>query len=611
MSFKEKSIVSNLEDKSDNSIDYGNSELNKIFKDLDEETQKQILEYPKKEIQIEILRDLANTELTILWNSLSEKQQKRINSVGIHDKYLFLKGLLEKKKEKKISQDVPEFISHIPRTPDYTPPDIKSPGTPDFPPPKSPDFPPPKSPDFPPPESVIKDAPIEIFPMEELQEDKRNNEKKYEKKQPQQRFDDLVKLYYSINPYSYSSSINHELEVKFGTKGIRTLTRNDYDNVIKKLKSSGFNLIGDTNGQYYLRVNCEFLDSTTGRFKLSDVRTEIRGLHSIQEYCKNNDIKGLISSNPVSVDFIHKKPGFINREKIYPVDFDDFNFRVSYQTEEKVKKGIQNFVIENWRKSKKEFRFINRVSFEHPDHPFIVDISITKFGNRGPDRYGRENRGQMIRVYTVEESNVFNNQEVYEIEIEINNKNIGPTTQFNTPNAIVTSLRKVIKYVLCGLQGTNYPVSYPEQNQVIESYMKLIWKDDYDNKKQVRSKNFIGPNSITLQLKNIAPIDENSNDPNIRRDFVVTDKADGERHLMVISEHGKIYLINTNMDVIFTGAKTDNKECFNCIIDGELISHDKNGRFINLYAAFDVYYVKKNRCERIYFYAIRRRKRCI
>ena len=436
----------------------------------------------------------------------------------------------------------------------------------------------------------FREAPMEMFHPEEAMEPVK------EKKTPQERFDNLVKLFYNVNPFSYSG-INHELEVKFGTKGIKALTRNDYDNVIKKLKSSGFKIVGDSNGEYYLRIQCEFLDSTTGRFKVSDVRTEIKGLHNVQEYCKSNDIKSLFATNPVSVDFIHKKPGFMDsnterKERVRPVDFDEFNFRVSYQTEEKVKKGIQNFIIENWRKSKKEFRFINRVSFEHPEHPFIVDISITKFGNRNPDRYGRENRGPMIRVYTLEESNVFNNQEGYEIEIEINNKQIGPATTFNNPAVIVESLRKVIKYVLSGLQGTNYPISYPEQNQVIESYMKMIWKDEYESKKFVSSKNFIGPNSITLQLKNIAPFDSNSNEPNIRKEFVVTEKADGERHLMFISAEGKIYLINTNMDVIFTGAKTINKECFNTLLDGELIAHDKNGNFINLYAAFDIYYVK-------------------
>ena len=565
----EKSINSNLAGESEN-INFGEDSLNELFKSLDEETKKKILKYPKKDIQISILKNMLDPELSELWNNMPDKQKKQLDSFGIRDRYVFLKDILKKnkgkldnkkekgnEKEKEPEKSI-ENNKFIPRSLDEPP--------------------------------VLKEMPEEIFNQEDEKEIP--NEKKNDRKTPQQRLDDLVKLFYN-NISNNSNNLNNELEVRFGSKGIKSITRNDYDNVIKKLKSSGFKLIGDSSGQYYLRINCEFLDSTTGRFKLSsDLRTEIRGLHSIQEYCKNNDIKQLFMSNPTSVDFINKKPAFINSERVYPVDFDDFNFRVSYQTEEKAKRGIQNFIIENWRKSKKEFRFINRVSFEHPDYPFIIDISITKFANRNPDKYGRESRGQMIRVYTIEESNVFNNQEVYEIEIEINNKIIGTATKFNKPDLITASLRKVIKYVLSGLQCTNYPISYPEQKDVMDSYIKMIWKDDNELPKFISSKHFIGPNSITLQLKNIAPIDENSNEPNIRKDFVVTDKADGQRNLMFISNQGKIYLINTNMDVIFTGAKTFSKECFNTIIDGELISHDKNGKYINLYAAFDIYYVK-------------------
>ena len=559
----EKSINSN----------FGENNLNELFQSLDEDTKKKILKYPNKDIQISILKNMLDPELAELWNNMSEKQKKQLDSFGIRERYVFLKdiikknkGKMENKKEKETEKEKEKEketgnTKFIPHSPDDE-------------------------------QLISKEIPQEIFNQEE-DEKEISKEKKNERKTPQQRLDDLVKIFYTSVTTNSNYYINNELEVKFGTKGIKSLTRNDYDNVIKKLKSSGFKLIGDSSGEYYLRINCEFLDSTTGRFKLSsDLRTEIKGLHSIQEYCKNNDIKQLFVSNPTSVDFVNKKPAIINSERVYPVDFDDFNFRVAYQTEEKAKKGIQNFIIENWRKSKKEFRFINRVSFQHPDYPFIVDISITKFANRNPDRYGREGRGQMIRVYTIEESNVFNNQEVYEIEIEINNKIIGTATKFNKPDLITSSLRKVIKYVLSGLQCTNYPVSYPEQKDVIDSYIKMIWKDENEKPKFISSKNFIGPNSITLQLKNIAPIDENSNEPNIRKDFVVTDKADGERNLMFISNVGKIYLINTNMDVIFTGAKTLNKECFNTIIDGELISHDKNEKYINLYAAFDIYFVK-------------------
>jgi hypothetical protein len=412
--------------------------------------------------------------------------------------------------------------------------------------------------------------------------------------------DKLIKLFYNLNPYVRSDK-NYELEVKFGTKGIKYFTKNDYDNAIKALKSFGFTT-NDPLGMYSLRIKSEFLDSTTGRFKMSDIRTEIDGLIAVEKYCKSNDIKTIYKENPSSLKFVSKK-GYITPEKklLRPLEFNDFNFRVSLQTEDKIKKGLEHYLIENWKKSKKEFRYLNRVTFTHPNYPVLVDISISKSGNKGKDNRGYTN---IIPVYTLEESNVFNNPETYEIEIEIDNRFIGPGTSFQSPLEIVTSLRKVIKYILVGLQGTMYPVSYPEQEEVLKDYMKMIWIDDFDETKRITSKNFIGPNSITLQLTNVAPLDENTIIPNIRKDFVVTDKADGERHLMYISNLGKIYLINTNMDVKFTGAKTYSGECFNTLLDGEIISHDKNGEFINLFAAFDIYY-NKNKDIRHYTFLIK------
>ena len=155
------------------------------------------------------------------------------------------------------------------------------------------------------------------------------------------------------------------------------------------------------------------------------------------------------------------------------------------------------------------------------------------------------------------------------------------------------ALRKVIKFVLSGLQHTNYPVSYFEQKEVMDEYMKILHNEDYKPEKRIYPSDFIGPSSFTLQMSNIAEIDDNSNIPNIRNNFVVTDKADGERNLLFITSKGNIYLINTNMQVIFTGAKTINKEIFNTLLDGELIANDKFGKFINLYAAFDIYYLNK------------------
>jgi hypothetical protein len=417
----------------------------------------------------------------------------------------------------------------------------------------------------------------------------------------------LVQIYYNNSPFTKDIKKNQELEVRFGTKSNKPFTKNDYDNVIKKIKSLGFNSTNE-QGYYMMRIHNEYLDSRTGKTNISKIRTELSGMNIIQEYCKTNNIKTLLSMQDQQynqfVQFIKKSPLVLDGgESIKPIDFDDFHFRVSYSNEETINKSTDRIVrnmIDEWDKSKKTFRYINRVTFRHDDYPINVDISIVKNSKR------ENNSFRLKTTYRLDDSGVFNNPETYEIELEVDNTRIGPGTDFNTPELILNALNKTIKFVLMGLQGTNFPVSYSEQHMVSRSYLKLLYSEKYANanssamkkdldaeveNKRIYPSDFIGPSSYTLQLQNIIPINENMNVPNIRENFVVTEKADGERHLMFISEDGKIYLINTNMNIIFTGAVTKEKKIMNSLLDGELIYHNKNGVFINLYASFDIYYL--------------------
>lgn len=410
--------------------------------------------------------------------------------------------------------------------------------------------------------------------------------------------DKLIQLYYQSTVNIKNIQKKNELEVRFGTgdrriTGLKPLSKNDYDNVIKKMKSLGFTSTNE-NGDSSLRIQNEFLDRRTGRFKVSNIRTEINGYHLIQEYCRTNNVSEIIKKASHSVKFTKKEPAFLSpkdgkdlRIPVKPVFFNDFNFRVSYQTEEETYGlvGVNRGIIETWNNSKKTFRYMNRVTFKHADYPVNVDISIVKTSSKA----GREYK----LAYTTEESGVFTNPESYEIELEIDNTMIGPGTNYKDAKSVLEALKKCIKFVLGGLQGTNYPVSYVEQKETMQQYMQMIYKEKYDANKPVYNSNFIGPSSYTLQMQNVAPVDENSTVPNIRRSYTVTEKADGERHLLFVAESGKIYLINMNMCVIFTGAKTTNAELVGSLIDGELIMRDKAGIFINLYAAFDIYYLHK------------------
>lgn len=380
-----------------------------------------------------------------------------------------------------------------------------------------------------------------------------------------------------------------ELEVKFGTKGYKQLTKMDYDNVIKKLISEGYTC-DNTDGFYSLRIIPDILDIRTGEVKPTNIRVEVNGLNSVQEYCRTNDILKLVENIHFPVNFLEKRPVKVEGAKypLKPVEFKDFNMRVSYVNE--IKHNSQGKAVmelfDNWSKSKKIFRFINRVTYYKPGGLFKFDLSIVRTSTK-KDR-------QLIKTYNIGDSNVFENPEIFEMEIEAHNLFV--KTHFNNLETAGADLSKEIlsasKIVLCGLQKTNYPVSYSEQNTVLQDYMKMLYKEEYNPEKRIYPSNFIGPSSKTLQIKNVVKNSDNTNIPNIRKDFCVTDKADGDRHLLYVNGVGRLYLINTNMEVIFTGARTEEQQCFNSLIDGELILHDKLSQVLNTFAAFDIYYIK-------------------
>jgi hypothetical protein len=412
----------------------------------------------------------------------------------------------------------------------------------------------------------------------------------------------------------------YELEAKFGTRGIKPITKLDYDNVVKKLKSLGYESINET-GTYSLKIQPEFLDAKTGQFKTSSdfdrFRIEIIGLTNIQEYCRTNSLNVVNDKSPHNVKILRKldvrkakeikdneynEPDIKDDKNAYAdviqsANFDDFNFRVTLKNEETISKTgkIGMEIFGNWNRSKKVFRYINRVSFRNVHDPdsassFQIDLSIVRSSTKNE-------RGWMTQTYNVDESNVFQNPETYEIEVEV-----VPTIKnvFRTPEEISSNLQKVIKTVLCGLQKTNFPISYPEQKEVLQNYHKLLFEQEnitkgetYVQKERIYPSDFIGPSLVTLGLQNIAPLSPDIIAPNITEPFAycVTDKADGDRHLLYVNQTGKIYLINMNMNVMFTGAKTTEEKCFNSLIDGELILHNKKNQFINTFASFDIYYI--------------------
>ncbi len=255
----------------------------------------------------------------------------------------------------------------------------------------------------------------------------------------------------------------------------------------------------------------------------------------------------------------------------------------------------------------------------HDNYPFHVDISVVKESHRRD--------GHLIPEYSFQASKITECEPKYEIEIEMDNALVGIGKKMNNAVVVADTLRTGIKIILAGIQGTNFPVSYDELNITKRDYYYLLYPESKREKLKSKSdkgargsehdlemhdpevinltpNHFIGPSSYTLQVLNIAPINDDCSIPNIRKSYTVTDKADGMRKMLYICPTGRLYLVNTNMNFEFTGAVSREERIYNTLIDGEHIVHNKKGEYINLFAAFDIYFINGRDVRRSEFVTI-------
>ena len=462
-----------------------------------------------------------------------------------------------------------------------------------------------------------------------------------QKQEVTQLFENIVSAYLRSNPSisgaKYQTRKVPEFEIRFGT-GRNNLSRNiskiEYDNVVKAIYSAGFETEnGNHNGYSILRIQNEYYERSTNMHKISNIRAEIAGVDLIQEYCRTNNLQKILDM-PSTTDAIADKIKFTQKQTarsdgeasdyIKPVDFPDFGFRVSYQNEtyHNTRSDLARKIITDWTNSKKTFRYLNRVRFSHPTIPIFVDISIVK-------KSRSTNYGVPVPQYTIQDSGVLTNIETYEIELEVDNQRMqGVGTE-----SLMKTLRKTIRMVLGAIQETKFPIGFSEMKQVTKGYLSLIHSETeqrpgpdivtpefIDSILERRDlsvflpKYFIGPSSTTLQTENIVSLEvaSTSNIPNIRNNYTVTDKADGERRLLYIAENGRVYMISTNMNIIFTGVMVlrnpstegKNEDLYNTLIDGEFIVRDKHGDILNLFMAFDIYFVKGVNVRKDGFYPL-------
>jgi len=358
-----------------------------------------------------------------------------------------------------------------------------------------------------------------------------------------------------------SKDVNIEYEIRFND-----INKIKFQDIHKKLLVSGFVLQKE---QYYLKISND-----------TDLRCEIEDITNIKNFCKNNLL-------PSSTKYIIK-----NKFEDYPkiIENDEYNFRISIQKEISLKESDTNVIdlLKSWSTTDRSYRYMNRVTLIHPKMPgIVIDLSVVKSAKR---------QDRLLKEKEFGTSKLFEMPEGYEIEVELKPEFNSNTTNFNsntTANEVMIQLlqdlKRTIKYICSGIQSSNFPISKTEQKNIGHEYHKLFQEIKIEHFVP-NSSMFIGPSSYTLQKINLVD-DPNNSAPCILHDFCVTDKADGDRKMLFISGNSKIYFITSNMNIQYTGAICREKSLWGLLLDGEHILYDKKKQYINLYAAFDIYYV--------------------
>ena len=122
---------------------------------------------------------------------------------------------------------------------------------------------------------------------------------------------ELLASYIEIYMQSANKS-SQEIEAVFGNR----ISRIDFENVISKLKSLGFNNF-DSEGSYHLNIQNQFIDKRTGKTNIGNIRTTISGISAIQEYCKANTFD--LDNPPRNITFMQKVQKIHENQRLPPI----------------------------------------------------------------------------------------------------------------------------------------------------------------------------------------------------------------------------------------------------------------------------------------------------
>lgn len=305
----------------------------------------------------------------------------------------------------------------------------------------------------------------------------------------------------------------------------------------------------------------------------SVIRISVIGKDNISQYCKNNTVKEDTLA-------IVKKPIKGARS----LSIKDLNFKVDLKEESPFDEFAKHELFARLPSLEKGYRYKKRYSYE--DRNVRYDFTIVKSS--------KDNANEFICHPGLVTSGLLGSAETYEAEIEyafatdsVPKKRGRVATSRNTSEASKDLFQAMVTLFLVYKQESRYiPLSMKQE--ALTNYLRLCFGSNVD--KDLLEKNprtyFAAPQPVTLERKNVAKPDLGV--VSILEDYTVTEKADGERCLLFVNSDGRCYLIDSRLNMRFTGTKLNN--LVNTLLDGEFITSDILGNRTSVYGVFDIYY---------------------
>jgi mRNA (guanine-N(7))-methyltransferase domain/mRNA capping enzyme, catalytic domain len=338
--------------------------------------------------------------------------------------------------------------------------------------------------------------------------------------------DDIRKLYNTIKK-------TDEFEFIFFSKKDKSLTLEKYVTLLRFL-----NQRSKKDKNMRLESNITTLDVVYNPDREVSYRAVLSNKEAIEKYMKklapaNNHVifRNLVKLSKKDNDIQTQKKEK-NTDRTIDVDDLYMRARMSDELDLSSEEVVSLSALDETHRNKIILRYKERTSFYvvDADNEYVkIDLTVTRMDSKYNNL-----RSAIPR---------------YELEIE---------TKSNKANEkLLDKMFSEMEVLFKVLQQSNFIITRTLSNKVIENYRNLLIVP------QASENQLYGRQPISLEIQYMELLVNK---------YAITDKADGERHFLIITDN-HVYLLNKNLDVRDTGItlKKDQEKYNNSVVDGELI----------------------------------------